>query len=66
MIEIVKETYRELGDNPLDALVKKAQEAVKNGEIKALDPLNLIFNLFSLDISFFFCFTVYPIIFRSR
>ena len=38
MIEIVKETYRELGDNPLDALVKKAQEAVKNGEIKALDP----------------------------
>lgn len=53
-IEIVKETYRKIGGNPLDTLIKKAREAIKNGEIKEVDPLNLIFNLFSLDISFFF------------
>lgn len=51
--EIVIGTFKKLGGTPLDALAQKVREAVDNGEIRPVDPLDFIFNLFSLDAFFF-------------
>lgn len=53
MNEIITQTFQRLGNTPLDALTKKVSEAIINGEIKKVDPIDFVLNLFSLDVFFF-------------
>jgi Transcriptional regulator len=51
--KIIEKTFQELGNTPLSALTEKIEKAIKNGEIRAVNPKDFIINLFSLNISYF-------------
>ncbi len=51
--DIAKNTCNILGYCPYDIFVPRIEEAKKNGEIKDVEPYNLMVNLLSLIISFF-------------
>ena len=53
MVHTVVETFKSLGGTPLDALVARIGEAADAGEIKKIDPYDMIFNLFSLNVFFY-------------
>lgn len=56
MQQLITQTFQKLGNTPLDALTKKVNEAIANGEIKKIQPLDFAFNLFSLNVFFFIAF----------
>lgn len=54
--ELITQTFQKLGNTPLDALTKKVDDAIANGEIKKIQPSDFILNLFSLNVFFFIAF----------
>lgn len=56
MQEIITQMFQRLGNTPFDALTRKVNDAIANGEIKEVQPSDFVLNLFSLDLFFFIAF----------